>query len=145
MIREAKQNDIIKILEIEMISFRKPWSKKHFVNELNNIEVSLNYVHMYKNQVIGYIFGWHIKNEYHLNNIAVHKNYRCKGIAKGLIFHLINELIKLQVNMIFLEVNENNTSAKNLYESLGFDSVGIRKKYYNNKQDAILYNLKIPN
>ena len=80
MIREAKQKDIIKILEIEMISFKKPRSKKHFVNELNNIEVSLNYVHMYNNQVIGYIFGWHIKNEYHLNNIAVHENYRCKGI-----------------------------------------------------------------
>tara|TARA_B100000945_G_scaffold320651_1_gene331407 strand:+ start:2113 stop:2550 length:438 start_codon:yes stop_codon:yes gene_type:complete len=144
MIREAKQDDIIKILEIEMASFNRPWTKKNFVNELNNIEVSLNYVHIYNNQVKGYIFGWHIKNEYHLNNIAVHENYRCKGIAKGLIFHLINELIQLQVTMILLEVNEYNTSAKNLYESLGFNSVGIRKKYYNNKQDAILYNLKIP-
>ena len=49
---------------------------------------------------IGYIFGWLIENEYHLNNIAVHPDHRRKGIAAKLLKNLsegpkINDGLKI--------------------------------------------------
>ena len=40
-----------------------------------------------------------------------------------------------------LEVNENNTSAIALYKKYNFKQVGLRKKYYNNTDNAILMSL----
>ena len=39
---------------------------------------------------------------------------------------------------VTLEVRENNEPAKNLYRSLGFIKVGVRKKYYENQTDALI-------
>ena len=42
---------------------------------------------------------------------------------------------------ITLEVNENNIPAINLYKKFNFEQVGLRKKYYNNADAAILMTL----
>ena len=47
----------------------------------------------------------------------------------------------LSKNKIYLEVNTNNFAAKSFYYNLGFEEVGIRKRYYN-KDDAILMDLR---
>lgn len=54
---------------------------------------------------------------------------------------LLEKLIKYAKktsSLITLEVNENNTIAIHLYEKYGFEKVGHRKKYYNNKDDAYI-------
>ena len=43
---------------------------------------------------------------------------------------------------ISLEVNEENDAAINLYKKAGFEEVGIRKKYYNGKNNAIIMTKK---
>ena len=43
---------------------------------------------------------------------------------------------------ISLEVNELNNSAISLYKKAGFEEVGIRKKYYNGKDNAIIMTKK---
>lgn len=50
---------------------------------------------------------------------------------------LINKA-KLSSILITLEVNEKNLPAIHLYEKYGFEKVGIRKKYYDNKYDAYI-------
>lgn len=66
-------------------------------------------------------------------------NYRKKGIAS----QLINEIIKdFNIENITLEVKSDNLNAINLYESLGFKKVSIRRGYYNGI-DAILMIKKI--
>jgi len=44
---------------------------------------------------------------------------------------------------ILLEVRKNNPTAIALYESSGFKITGIREKYYNNTEDAVLMEKKI--
>ena len=44
---------------------------------------------------------------------------------------------------IILEVNENNISAIKLYEKNGFKKYGLRTRYYNNTDNALIMNLKI--
>ena len=61
----------------------------------------------------------------------------------------MQELIKLSkksnLKSITLEVNEQNIPAINLYKKFNFEQVGIRKKYYNNSQNAVIMTLKLIN
>lgn len=73
-----------------------------------------------------------------ITNIVTKKDKRRQGIGSI----LINELIKISKEKgkdnISLEVNEENEHAIKLYEKNGFEVVGRRKNYYNNKNDAII-------
>ena len=71
-------------------------------------------------------------------NIVVKKKYRKQGIGEKLLQELINISIKENYEKIELEVNSKNEPAVNLYKKFGFKEVGLRKKYYNNIDDAIL-------
>ena len=66
-----------------------------------------------------------------------------KNIGKNLINHVITKIISRNINIILLEVSIYNIPARNCYESLGFTKVGMRKNYYSEGEDAILYNLEI--
>ena len=97
------------------------------------------------NQIIAYVFGWLIENEYHLNNIAVRKDFRGKNIASKLFDFVIADLINLNAETVMLEVSANNLPARKLYESKGFIPVGARKDYYTKGDDAVLYILELKN
>ena len=71
-------------------------------------------------------------------NIVVRKNYRRNGVGQKLLDELINLAKETNLNNLSLEVNSKNVPAIKLYEKNGFIQIGIRKKYYNNIDDAIL-------
>ena len=73
-----------------------------------------------------------------LNNIVVKKSYRGKGIGGELLESLIELCSDMNMKLLTLEVNTQNTPAIKLYEKFGFKNQGIRKKYYNNAQDAFI-------
>ena len=127
----------------ENAAFLHPWTENQLRQDILTRLDSENYVYTLHESVIGYIFGWVIENEYHLNNIAVHPTYRRKNIARSLINHVISILIHRKIQLLFLEVNINNNAAQKCYESLGFVNDGMRKKYYTSGEDALLYTLRI--
>ena len=55
-----------------------------------------------------------------------------------LLENLISFAKKLNIKVITLEVNECNLSAIKLYNKFNFNKVGVRKKYYDGKNDAII-------
>jgi len=71
-------------------------------------------------------------------NIVVRKAFRYRGTGQMLLDELINLTKQAGLNKIHLEVNCTNIPAINLYEKNGFKKVGVRPKYYNNTDDAIL-------
>ena len=71
-------------------------------------------------------------------NIITKKTKRNLGFAKILLKELIDLSKNNNCKTITLEVNENNKYAICLYESYGFKQIGLRKKYYNNTDNAIL-------
>ena len=139
MIIRASSNHIQDILDIERKCFSNPWSADSFISEINN-EIGSNWVYMIDSKLVGYLFGWYIKDEFHINNIAVHEDFRRLGIAEKMIGDII---LKLILKNIFLEVSKLNSRAILLYEKIGFKKNGIRKKYYNDNSDAILYKMEI--
>ena len=88
MIVKANKDHLEKILDIELDSFDNPWSYQSFLNEINN-DVGSNWVYLQHANLLGYMFGWIIQGDYHINNIAVKVSARRKGLAKKMIDNII--------------------------------------------------------
>ena len=143
MICSARINQLDDILSIERKSFTRPWTRNQITKDLQNGFNSENWVYKLNGNVIGYIFVSKIEDQFHLNNIAVHPDFLGQKIGSSLIKHIIMRAKNRKVNIILLEVSINNITARKCYKSLGFIQVGIRKNYYSQGDDAILYDLEI--
>lgn len=84
-----------------------------------------------------------ILDEANLMNIVTKKDKRNFGIASLLLENLINKSMEIGANTITLEVDENNAPAMHLYEKYDFKKVGLRKKYYNGINNAVIMTKKL--
>jgi len=125
------------VVEIEKASFKDPWSKKLFEKEIS-LQFSSFFVALIGERVAGYGGFWKVCNEADIVNIAVHPDFRRKGVGKKILEYLLKLARKNEINRVFLEVRETNPSAINLYESFGFKTVGRREKYYSGEDALIL-------
>jgi ribosomal-protein-alanine N-acetyltransferase len=143
-IRRMKEDDLPAVRTIEALSFSNPWSDSTFLGEIQNTPVSFPLVVLRKpsDKVIGYIIYWHIREDVQVNNIAVHPDFRGKGIGEALMRHVIDRVRKNGATFMTLEVRLSNAAAVTLYKKLGFDILGTRKNYYTNPdEDAFLMGL----
>ena len=138
IINKMNDSHVCQIAELEKLCFNDPWSEKSIASELDN-RLSCWLVALDGDTVIGYVGSQTVLGETDMMNIAVHPDYRNKGIATDLIEGLIETLTKQGSHSLMLEVRATNEPAKNLYNKLGFEVVGIRKNYYRNpKEDALI-------
>lgn len=93
------------------------------------------------NEIIGFAGILTIIDESNIMNVVTKKEKRHMGVGSMLLSELIEISRKLNMKSITLEVNENNIPAINLYKKYSFEQVGIRKRYYNNTDSAILMTL----
>ena len=143
MIKPADIKHLDEILYIEKMIFTAPWNRKQIMYDLNMLKISENWVYIEDRKVVAYILGRKVIDEFHLNNIAVHKKFQRKHIARKLINHVITRLKIQNIKKIFLEVSEKNKPARKLYKSFDFQEEGIRKHYYARGEHAILYYLNL--
>ena len=129
--------DIEEILSTEFDDF---WSSSILKDELQNSN-SQYFVALINGVVVGFAGIWKAVNEYHITNIAVKKDMRRKGIGSSLLEKLIEVVKSKNIDSITLEVNCKNLSAIELYKKYNFKQVGIRKKYYNQTDDALIMTL----
>ncbi|HPZ00044.1 MAG TPA: ribosomal protein S18-alanine N-acetyltransferase [Clostridiales bacterium] len=93
-------------------------------------------------QVVGYISFYQIRDEAFLNNVAVTAAFRRQGVGTALVKRAAEEAKANGASFLSLEVRRSNQAAIRLYEDLGFDLEGVRKKFYRDPQeDAFLYTL----
>lgn len=133
------------IMEIEKDSFAIPWSRASVEKELSN-NLAIYVVAVENEKVMGYGGMWHVVNEGHITNIAVHKDYRRRGIGNIIVNKLIEIAEKKEMIGLTLEVRKSNVPALELYRKNGFKLEGIRPEYYeDNKEDAyIMWKYFIP-
>lgn len=128
-IRFMEKRDVDRVYEIEVKSFRTPWSKHSLAGELKN-NVAHYMLLEEDGQVVAYGGMWVLFDESHMTNIAVHPDYRGKGYSRLLFVAMMAEAQKLGATRMTLEVRETNTVAQNLYYSLDFVKEGYRRRYY---------------
>ena len=132
------ESDLDEVVAIENDSFPHPWTKAHFLSELEGDHSFPLIALGVENHIIGYICPMIILDEGHILDIAVHKNYRGNGIGKMLVERVLLDLSNRGAAFVSLEVRLSNKSAINLYKRLGFIETGRRKAYYENGEDALL-------
>ena len=137
-ITEMNASHVPQVAQLEQLCFADPWSEKSIASELTS-KWSYWLVAVEDDRVVGYIGSQSSIDESDVMNVAVHPDYRRKGIAENLINHLVEELKNRGSHALLLEVRASNAPAIALYEKLGFLQVGCRKNYYHNpREDALI-------
>ncbi len=128
-IQKMQAEDMDEVLAIEKQSFSDPWSKKNFQAELE-LTFSWAWVAKLNQQLVGYSCCWEIEDELQIANLAVHPDYRKKGIGKKILQEILNRACQKKLKQVTLEVRESNQWGLKLYYAFGFMEIGRRKKYY---------------
>ena len=127
--------DLIKEnLQTEFDNF---WTPGVLKSELEN-ENSKYIVAKENDEIIGFAGIIVTPIDVEITNIVTKKSKRKKGIGKELLEKIIEIAKQTEMEKISLEVNEENKVAIHLYENNGLEKIGIRKKYYNGKNNAII-------
>jgi len=117
------------------------WSRRIFCEVLNKAG-TLSYVLLKeKKSVVGFFCAEVLFEEVYLLNFAVKEIFQRKGFGGKLLDFLIIESRRLKLKSISLEVKQSNFRAIGLYESRVFQKLGLRKKYYSQKEDALIMTL----
>ena len=132
----ADNSDIEAVVRMEKEYFSDSWSENPVRIQVENKKVM---VIKFADEIIGYCIFMTAADEGEILRIAINHKIRKSGLGKKLLLASICEMQKEGANEIFLEVRASNDSAIALYKSVGFEEIGIRKGYYDNNEDAVLY------
>ena len=135
--------DLEEVMMIERASFHYPWSPGFFRQEMQ-VACARSILAEIEGQIVGYTLFWLLPGAIDIHNIAVHIDYRRRGIARLLLSKVVTEAQRQSVIRVMLEVRRSNLAAQKLYESVGFFSTGVRKGYYSdNGEDALAMTLDV--
>lgn len=143
-IRPMRLDDLGQVQALDQISFSLPWPPSAYRFELKENSHSRLWVAEYEypdgsNVIVGVIVLWMIIDEAHIATIAVHPDYRRRGIGKQLVATALAEGIRQGAASATLEVRAGNEAAQNLYRQFRFEVVGLRPRYYrDNNEDALI-------
>lgn len=141
IIETMKLKDVEEVAKIERVSYSSPWPVHAFANEIMGNRLAYYIVARYpKNKkIVGYAGMWLIMEEAHITNLAVHPDFRRRGIGEKLLITLIKKAIKRKIKWMTLEVRESNKVAQHLYAKYQFKLIGVHKGYYlDNNENAII-------
>jgi ribosomal-protein-alanine N-acetyltransferase len=128
-IRDMLPDDVPAVAAIERTSFSTPWSENSFYSEVYG-KYSIARVAVLSGRIVGYVIARLILDEGHLLDLAVHPEFRMRGIAGMLMKDVMRGLQINRCKAFFLEVRASNSAALKLYEEAGFRVIGTRKNYY---------------
>lgn len=142
LVRKFKPNDLKRVYEIENMSFNQSYGINMF-QQLYEMGVGF-LVAEEDGYVIGYVLFWiKYENQGHIISIAVDKNYRRLKAGTQLLVKAISILSLLNLDTIYLEVNENNTGAVEFYKTFNFKIDRVVPGYYEDGDGAILMYLHL--
>ncbi len=149
--RQMKEDDLKAVSHIDQISFSQPWPEAAFAIELQNIHAR-NWVVEEENpaeaqvepMIVAAMVMWRVLDEAHIATIAVHPDFRKRGIGRKLMQFGMTDAFDEGARIYHLEVREGNLAAQKMYLDLDYEIVGRRPKYYkNNGEDALLMTLDL--
>lgn len=136
----AVKEDALFIAQIEKECFTDNWSENAVSMQIDRKQVT---VYKENGNLLGYCIFMTAADEGEILRIAVNPYSRGNGIGRKLLDRAVKIMASRGAREIFLEVRASNKDAIRLYEKYGFIKTGVRKNYYENKEDASLYNFKV--
>lgn len=138
LVQPAEKHDISSLAEIHAASFKHAWSDGELEKMLGNKNYLCMVAHppkTVKSKPAGFIFIRSVLDEAEVITIATDPHIRRKGVARKLLQETIRKLEFDRKQKLFLEVDEANKAAINLYKSLGFNTISERSGYYSDRTD----------
>lgn len=153
--------DVDQVMAIEEVAFPAPWPASAYRHELaqNDLATYLvlrarptqvpsgwrRVVGRWKQEpgaILAYGGFWAILDEAHISTIAVHPEWRGRGLGEMMLVALIDVAMLRAATQATLEVRVSNRVARSLYDKYLFLEVGRRSKYYHdNNEDALIMTL----
>lgn len=136
--REMRAADLPAVVAIERASFALPWSAALIGDELEQEAARSRVAVAADAGVVGFLLGRRYPDVWHVMDLAVAPELRRRGIAKALVGEFLAAACSAGRGVL-LEVREGNEEAVALYESLGFVTAGVRRRYYpDTGEDALV-------
>ncbi len=136
-IRPLTYSDLPQVIAIERRAFPTPWSLAMFVLELSKPS-GMCLAAIREGRIVGYTICSRYDTVWHVMNVAVDPELRRQGIARALLGQLYERVGEPNAQFT-LEVRRSNRAAIELYESDGFRTAGLRRRYYqDNGEDALI-------
>lgn len=136
--------DVPLVGAVEQASYQFPWSEGVF---RDCVRVGyLCRVVEFQGEVAGYGIMSFGAGEAHILNVCVRGDLRGCGAGRLLMNYLLDRARDEYMQDVFLEVRPSNLVATRLYESMGFQRIGVRKGYYQavgGREDALVYKLAL--
>ena len=140
-LRRMQPSELPEVLSIERQSFSHPWIESTFQGEMQNRGISHPIVAVSGpgGRLIGYVLYWLVGDEMQINNVAVHPEWRRRGVAERMLRAVLEDSKDGGAAFAVLEVRESNTAARTLYEKkLGFGFLAVREGYYSHPDEAAI-------
>jgi [ribosomal protein S18]-alanine N-acetyltransferase len=144
-IAPMRRRHVRQIMRIEKQVYPRPWTPTAFVNEIGAPRSSRRYiVARLGSRVIGYGGIMYVEDardgapSAHITNIAVDPLLHRSKVGTRLLLSLARLARNNGCRHLSLEVRNTNTAAQSLYHRFGFLQEGVRKRYYENTDDALV-------
>jgi [ribosomal protein S18]-alanine N-acetyltransferase len=144
-IKPIPVDDIEPVIILDRLCFGGLWSIDSYRRELTNDNSHFLGVAIDKSLepetdgIIGFGCFWAILDEAHITLLGIHPQYQRQGLGKLLLTALLDKARSIDMARATLEVRASNQGAIQLYEQFGFQTVGRRKKYYQDTgEDGII-------
>jgi [ribosomal protein S18]-alanine N-acetyltransferase len=137
-LRIATIEDADSLVDLDRLCFGKLWSRDQYLREIESPNSDIVLL-LRKDQLIAYGCVWAIVDEAHITILGTHPEHLRQGHARKVLKELLRLAIAREMKRATLEVKESNQAAIALYQTLGFEEAGRRKKYYSDtKEDALI-------
>ena len=145
VIRPMRALDVAEVVAIERAAYQFPWSEGIFrdclrVGYVCRVVAASRRLFAYGVMSFG-------AGEAHILNLCVDAPWRERGVGKQLLAALLERATAAGMTQAFLEVRPSNAAAIRLYQSAGFEQVGMRRGYYQavgGREDAAVLRRALP-
>lgn len=122
------EGDLPVVLRNEQRAYTYPWTAGIFTDCMKAGHECR--VLLADEQVVGHAVMSLAVGEAHLLNVCVQRDQQGQGYGRRFVGHLVERAAQLGAQTLFLEVRPSNRVAVRLYDTLGFNQIGVRKDYY---------------
>jgi [ribosomal protein S18]-alanine N-acetyltransferase len=133
-----RRRHLRQVLRIENKVYPRPWTLGVFTSELSQSDARCYLVARVGSMVVGYCGALYSMSDAHVTNIAVDPRWHRHCIGSRLLMALVDESVERGASHLTLEVRVSNHGAQEMYRKFGLAPAGVRAKYYENTEDAIV-------
>ncbi len=123
---------------IEGQVYPRPWTHATFLSELAQRDDRCYLVAKVGNNIVGYAGELFALDDAHVTTIAVDPGWHRHQVGTRLLLAMARNAVSRGSTSLTLEVRVSNKAAQELYRRFGFAPAGIRQRYYENVEDAIV-------